>query len=64
VAGAVTLGYGLLLNTIVNFVIVAFALFLVVKTMNATRKREPPPPAAPAREEVLLTKIRDLLARR
>ena len=45
-AGAVTLGYGLLLNTIVNFVIVAFALFLVVKTMNATRKREPPPPAA------------------
>ena len=64
VAGAVTLGYGLLLNTIVNFLIVAFALFLLVRAMNATRKREPPPPAAPSKEEVLLTEIRDLLARR
>lgn len=63
-AGAVTMGYGVLLNTIVNFLIVAFALFLLVKAMNATRKQTPPPPAAPSKEEVLLTEIRDLLARR
>ena len=63
-AGAVALGYGLLLNAIVNFLIVAFALFLVVKAMNAAKKQAPPPPAAPSKEEVLLTEIRDLLARR
>jgi large conductance mechanosensitive channel len=63
-AGATTLNYGLFINTIVNFLIVAFALFLVVKAMNATRR--PLPVAAPVatNEEVLLTQIRDLLARR
>jgi large conductance mechanosensitive channel len=48
----------------VNFVIVAFALFLVVKAMNATRRPQPVVPAGPSNEEVLLTQIRDLLARR
>ena len=65
-AGAVTLAYGVLINTVVNFVIVAFALFLVVKGMNAMKKQEaaaPAPPPAPSNEEVLLTQIRDLLAR-
>jgi large conductance mechanosensitive channel len=64
-AGAVTFAYGLLVNTIVNFVIVAFALFMVIKAMNATRR--PPAAAAPpepSKEEVLLTQIRDLLAKR
>jgi large conductance mechanosensitive channel len=62
-AGAVTLNYGLFINTIVNFVIVAFALFLVVKAMNTTRRPQPVVVAGPTNEEVLLTQIRDLLAR-
>lgn len=66
-AGAVTVAYGLLINTLVNFVIVAFALFLVIKGMNATRKHEaeaPAAPPAPSPEAVLLAEIRDLLAKR
>ncbi|HVW05995.1 MAG TPA: large conductance mechanosensitive channel protein MscL [Vicinamibacterales bacterium] len=63
-AGAVTFGYGVFLNTIVNFLIVAFALFLVIKGMNAARKPQAAAPAGPSNEEVLLTQIRDLLARR
>ena len=65
-AGAVAIGYGVLINTIVNFVIVAFALFLLIKTVNVTRKQQaaaPPPPPVPSKEEVLLAEIRDLLAR-
>jgi large conductance mechanosensitive channel len=66
-AGAVTVGYGVLINTVVNFLIVAFALFIVIKGMNAGRKQEAVAPAAPpppSKEAVLLTEIRDLLARR
>lgn len=63
-AGAVTFGFGLLINAMVHFVIVAFALFLVIKAMNATRKQQAAVPPAPTKEEVLLTEIRDLLARR
>jgi large conductance mechanosensitive channel len=66
-AGAVAVGYGVLINAVVNFLIVAFALFLVIKGMNATRKQQaaaPAAPPAPSKEEVLLTEIRDLLARR
>jgi large conductance mechanosensitive channel len=65
-AGAVTLAYGVLINTIVNFMIVAFALFLLIKGINAAKRAPVPEPAAPppSKEEVLLTQIRDLLARR
>lgn len=64
-AGAVAVGYGVFINAIVNFVIVAFALFLVIKLMNAARRRpDPVAPAPPSKQEVLLTEIRDLLARR
>ncbi len=66
-AGAVTLNFGMFLNLILNFAIVAFALFMVVKAMNAARRQkdaEPPPPPAPTKEETLLTEIRDLLQRR
>jgi large conductance mechanosensitive channel len=66
-AGAVTVAYGLLFNTIVNFLIVAAALFMLIKGMNATKKKEaeaPPAPPAPSKGELLLTEIRDLLARR
>jgi large conductance mechanosensitive channel len=66
-AGGVALAYGILINAIVNFLIVAFALFMLVKAMNSAKKAEAAAPAAPAppsKEETLLTEIRDLLARR
>ena len=63
-AGAVTLAYGVLINAIVNFLIVAFALFMVIRAMNRMKKRPAEAPAAPSAEVLLLTEIRDLLARR
>ena len=66
-AGAVTMAYGVLINTIVNFLIVAFALFMVIRGVNAAQKPQveaPAAPPAPSKETVLLTEIRDLLARR
>lgn len=64
-AGAVAVGYGVFVNAVVNFVIVAFALFLLIKGMNSMKAAEvPPPPPGPTTEETLLTEIRDLLARR
>ena len=50
-AGAVTLNYGLFLNTVVNFVIVAFAIFFLVRGMNALKKKEAAPPAVPTTKE-------------
>jgi len=64
VVPGVTLNYGTFLSTILDFVIVAFAIFLVVKAMNAAKKKEEVAPAAPpppTKEEVLLTQIRDIL---
>ena len=61
---AVLMKYGVFINTVLDFIIVAFAIFLVVKLMNTLKKTEPPPPAAPTREEVLLAEIRDALVRR
>ena len=61
-AGAVTIGFGVLFNTVVNFLIVAFALFMLIKAVN-TKKQEAAAPG-PSAETVLLTEIRDLLARR
>ena len=59
---AVTVGVGELLNVLLQFVIVAFAIFLVVKAVNATRKpAEAAPPPGPSDEVKLLTEIRDLL---
>ena len=63
-AGAVVFAYGMLVNTVINFLIVAFALFMLVKGMNAAKRKEAAaPPAVPSTEEKLLTDIRDLLAR-
>lgn len=65
-AGAAVIGYGALIQAIITFVIIAWAVFLIVKAVNmASRKQaaEPPPPAPPTKEEVLLAEIRDLLAR-
>ena len=61
---AVMLRYGAFINTVIDFLIVAFAVFLVVKLMNTLKKTEPPPSAAPTKQEVLLTEIRDALVRR
>ena len=66
-AGAVTMNYGAWFNTVVDFVIVAFAIFLVVKQMNRLKAKEEapaPPPPEPTTEEKLLTEIRDLLKAR
>tara|TARA_R110002094_G_scaffold82145_2_gene87209 strand:+ start:87 stop:506 length:420 start_codon:yes stop_codon:yes gene_type:complete len=63
-AGAVTLNYGAFINTIISFLIVAFAVFLLIKQMNRVIKKEeaaPAAPPAPPREEVLLEEIRDIL---
>jgi len=64
-AGAVVIGYGAFANAVVNFVIVAFALFLLVKAMNSMKAADvPAPPPGPTPDQVLLAEIRDLLARR
>jgi large conductance mechanosensitive channel len=63
-AGAATLNYGLFVNLVINFIIVAFVMFMVVRAMNRMRKEAPPsPPPAPPRSETLLEEIRDLLKR-
>lgn len=50
-AGAVTLNYGLFLNTVVNFLIVAFAVFFLIRGVNALKKKEETPPAVPTTKE-------------
>jgi large conductance mechanosensitive channel len=60
--GAV-LAYGNFLSVVVNFLIVAFILFLVVRALNTVRRKEPVPVATPPKIEVLLAEIRDLLAK-
>jgi large conductance mechanosensitive channel len=62
-----TLAYGHFITLLINFLIVAWVLFMVVKAMNRMKRQAPPAPpapAAPTKEEVLLTEIRDLLAKR
>ena len=61
---AVAISYGLFINTIITFIIVAFAIFMVVKAYNKTKKKKElaaAKPAEPTKEEILLTEIRDLL---
>lgn len=63
-AAAVTMKYGVFIQTVVDFLIIAFAIFLVVKAMNSVIKKEaeaPPAPPKPSKEEELLTEIRDAL---
>jgi large conductance mechanosensitive channel len=62
--GAVTLNYGLFLNAVINFLIVAWAIFLLVRAINRLRRQEAAAPAPPPAQEVLLTEIRDLLKAR
>lgn len=60
----VTLNYGAFLQSVIDFIILAFVIFLMVKFMNKLRKTEPPPPAATPEDILLLREIRDQLARR
>jgi large conductance mechanosensitive channel len=65
-AGAVTLNYGVFLNAVINFIIVAFAIFWMVRLVSKLYKSPPPPAAepAPTPTETLLSEIRDLLKSR
>lgn len=64
---AVTLNYGMFIQTTVDFIILAFAIFLMVKVMNSMKRKEeaaPAAPPAPPRSELLLAEIRDILKTR
>ena len=66
-AGAPTINYGVFINTVLDFLIVAFAIFMVIRGMNKMKKKEeekPAEPAKPSEEVVLLTEIRDALNNR
>ncbi len=67
-AGSVTVNYGLFINAVIRFLIVAFAIFILVKQINRLKAEEPTPepvpPPEPPRQEVLLAEIRDLLRAR
>jgi large conductance mechanosensitive channel len=67
VTGEVAVMYGDFLTNVIDFIIVAFVMFMIIKGINATKKKEapapPPPPAGPSQEE-LLAEIRDLLAKK
>ncbi|MBM3487040.1 MAG: large conductance mechanosensitive channel protein MscL [Alphaproteobacteria bacterium] len=60
-AGAATLNYGVFFSTIFQFLIVAFAVFLLVKGVNSMRKKQEATPPPPPKSETLLAEIRDLL---
>lgn len=67
VTPAVTINYGSFINVVIDFIIIAFAIFMMIKFMNNLKKKEeaapapPPAPPAPSAEEKLLAEIRDLL---
>ena len=66
-AGAATLNIGVFLNAVINFLIISFVIFLVVRQMNKMKRAEeaaPAPPPEPSAEEKLLVEIRDLLKER
>lgn len=64
--GAASINYGMFINTVLDFVIIAFAIFMVIKGINSMKKKEeekPAEPPKPSAEEKLLSEIRDLLAK-
>ncbi len=63
-AGAVTINYGSFIQTVIDFIIIAFVIFMVIRAMNNAKRKEeeaPKAPPAPPKQEVLLKEIRDLL---
>ena len=63
-AGAVTVNIGVFLNAVINFLIVSFAIFWLVKAVTRIYRKPDPAPLAPSPTETLLTEIRDLLRER
>jgi large conductance mechanosensitive channel len=63
-AGAATINYGLFINAVIKFFIVAWAVFILVKQVNRLHRKEDAIPAAPTKDQLLLTEIRDLLKER
>lgn len=63
-AGAATINYGIFLNQVINFLIVSFAVFLLVKQVNRFKKEQEAAPTPPTKSEDLLTEIRDLLKKK
>jgi large conductance mechanosensitive channel len=63
-AGAATINYGVFLNAVINFMIVAFAVFVLVKQVQRFRRQEEAKPVEPPKSELLLAEIRDLLKER
>jgi large conductance mechanosensitive channel len=59
--GEATIKYGKFMQTLLDFLIIAWAIFFAVKLINRMRQEQPPPPPIPPRQEVLLEDIRDLL---
>ena len=62
--GTATIKYGKFLQTCLDFLIIAWVVFLMVKAVNRLRRAEPPAPPAPPRQEILLEEIRDLLKKK
>ena len=62
-SGAVVIGYGVLINAIITFVLVAFAVFMMVRTINRWQEDEVEEESGPSEEVALLTEIRDSLSR-
>ena len=60
-AGAPVITYGVFVNAVINFLIVAFVIFMLIKQVNRLKKKEAAAPATPPADVVLLTEIRDLL---
>ncbi|MGE5812502.1 MAG: large-conductance mechanosensitive channel protein MscL [Ignavibacteria bacterium] len=61
---AVTLKYGVFVTTVIDFIIIGFVVFMIIKVINMMKRKEeekPASPPAPSKEEVLLTEIRDIL---
>ncbi|MCB9980093.1 MAG: large conductance mechanosensitive channel protein MscL [Rhodospirillales bacterium] len=67
-AGAAVITYGVFINAVINFVIISFVVFMLVKGVNTLKRKaeeqEKAAPAAPPKQEVLLEEIRDLLAKK
>jgi large conductance mechanosensitive channel len=63
-AGAVTFNYGVFINTVISFVIVAFAVFLLIRAINRLKSQEEKKPAATPEDVVLLREIRDALRKK
>lgn len=60
-AGAVTMNWGLFINSLISFLVVSFVIYLLIRAMNQLRRAEEAAPTPPPRGEVLLGEIRDLL---